>query len=147
MQTVSPSPLLIRAIAAEDTYPLRQAVLWPDKPLDFVKVADDADGQHFGAFRQTELVAVISLFGPGHDAPGGLTRFRKFATHPDYQRQGIGSALLTHVFAEAIRLGASGIWCDARLDAAPLYQRFGMEPEGAVFYKGPIPYSRMSRMF
>jgi GNAT superfamily N-acetyltransferase len=72
----------------------------------------------------------------------GVARFRKFATRPDCQRQGVGTQLLNQVIEEARKLGAHILWCDARLSAADFYQRFGMEPEGDVFYKGPIPYSK-----
>lgn len=130
----------IRPIQPADTYALRHQVLWPDKPLEYVKVENDAAGLHFGAFRQQELVAVISLFIAGDEA-----RFRKFATRPDCQRQGIGSALLTHVMAEALRCGACRIWCDARQDSAAFYARFGLLPEGEIFYKGPVAYVRMGR--
>lgn len=131
--------LEIRAISTADTYALRHQVLWPDKPLDYVKVENDDAGLHFGAFVEDDaLVAVISLF-----VQGGEARFRKFATHPNYQRQGIGSVLLQHVMVEARRHGATHIWCDARQDSAGFYARFGLLPEGPVFYKGPIPYVRM----
>jgi GNAT superfamily N-acetyltransferase len=128
----------VRAIAPADTYALRHQVLWPDKPLAYVKVENDEAGLHFGAFLGEELVAVISLFIEGPEA-----RFRKFATHPAYQRQGIGSVLLKHVMAEARRRGATRIWCDARQDSAGFYVRFGLQPQGAQFFKGPIPYVRM----
>jgi GNAT superfamily N-acetyltransferase len=131
--------LLIQPVTPEATYALRHQMLWPDKPLDYVKIAEDADGYHLGAFRQDDLVAVISLFISGVEA-----RFRKFATRPDCQRQGIGSQLLRHVFEEARRLGATRIWCDARLDSAAFYARFGMRLEGEVFYKGPVAYVRMA---
>ncbi|MBH8570715.1 GNAT family N-acetyltransferase [Microvirga sp. STS02] len=129
----------IRLIRPEDTYALRHQVLWPDKPLAYVKIEDDSTGYHFGAFRQEELVAVISLFVENETA-----RFRKFATRPDCQGQGIGSALLRHVFGEARRLGAARIWCDARQDSAGFYARFGLRPEGETFYKGPVAYVRMA---
>jgi len=134
-----PGSPLIKAITPEVTYALRHQVLWPDKPLDYVKIAEDADGYHLGAFRQDDLVAVISLFVSGVEA-----RFRKFATRPDCQRRGIGSQLLRHVFEEARRLGATRIWCDARQDSAAFYARFGMRPEGEIFYKGPVAYVRMA---
>ncbi|OIN59204.1 GNAT family N-acetyltransferase [Arsenicibacter rosenii] len=127
----------IREISAAETYALRQAVLWPDQPIDFVKVPDDESGLHYGAFLDERLVAVISLF-----RQNGEARFRKFATRPDLQGKGIGTALLNHVLAESRRLGARLIWCDARLSAAGFYRRFGMQPEGEVFCKGPIPYSK-----
>ena len=135
---------MIRPIHYEETYPLRHAVLWPDKPLDYVKVENDAEGHHYGAFRDDELVAVISLFVAGDVAVRRTARFRKFATRPDCQRMGIGTQLLNHVMAEARRMGAALLWCDARLDAADFYRRFGMEPVSEVFYKGTIPYAKFS---
>ena len=134
-----PAALKIRAIAPAAAYPLRHQVLWPDKPLDYVKVENDEAGQHIGAFLAERLVAVISLFVEGEDA-----RFRKFATDPAQQRRGIGSALLRHVMVEAQRQGARRLWCAARQDSAAFYVRFGLRPEGAGFFKGPIPYVRMA---
>ncbi|KAA9357125.1 GNAT family N-acetyltransferase [Larkinella humicola] len=129
--------MTIRQIIPEETYALRHAVLWPDKPLDYVMLEEDADGRHFGAFQEDELVAVISLF-----EESGVARFRKFATRPDCQRQGVGTHLLNRVIDEARKLGVHMLWCDARLSAADFYRRFGMQPEGEVFHKGEIPYSK-----
>jgi GNAT superfamily N-acetyltransferase len=102
--------MTIEPIAAAQTYALRHAVLWPDKPLAYVQLPDDAAGQHFGAFVAGELVAVISLF-VGTD---GVARFRKFATDPAWQGRGVGTALLRHLIAVAQAQGASQLWCDAR---------------------------------
>lgn len=140
MNSTQDTVFSIRPVTPEQTYPLRHAVLWPDKPFDYVKVENDADGHHFGAFLNEELVAVISLYVNGNDS-----RFRKFATHSDHQRKGIGTRLMEHIIAKARRLRATTLWCDARLDAADFYKRFGMEAVSAVFYKGPIPYARFSR--
>ncbi|QKZ13167.1 GNAT family N-acetyltransferase [Spirosoma sp. KUDC1026] len=136
--------LTVTPITPEQTYPLRHSVLWPDKPLDYVKVDNDASGYHYGAFLDNELVAVISLFLENETSDGHPARFRKFAARPDRQRQGIGTQLLNHVIAEARRMGATELWCDARLDAADFYRRFGMAPVSDVFYKGPIAYATFS---
>ena len=133
--------LIIQPIQPAQTYELRHQVLWPDKPLAYVKLPDDEAGQHFGAFQGTELVSVISLFVN----PAGEARFRKFATHPRWQGQGIGTALLTHTIAAASAQGAPAIWCDARQNTLGFYARFGLRPEGEVFHKGPIPYVRLRR--
>ena len=98
----------IPSLTTEQTYLLRHTVLWPDKPFEYVKIENDEEGHHFGAFRDDELVAVISLFVNGNES-----RFRKLAARPDCQRQGIGTLLLNHVVAEAKRLGAATLWCDA----------------------------------
>ncbi|RYF74471.1 MAG: GNAT family N-acetyltransferase [Cytophagaceae bacterium] len=127
----------IRPVTAADTYPLRHSVLWPEKPFDYVRIDDDEQGYHYGTYLDDKLVAVISLF-----VTGSAARFRKFATQPDQQNKGLGTSLLQHVFAEANRLGAETICCDARLSAAAFYQRFNMKPVGDVFYKGEIPYQR-----
>ena len=131
--------MTIRPITPAQTYPLRHAVLWPDQPLDYVKVPDDDAGQHFGAFEAEQLVAVISLFV----GPDGTARFRKFATDPAWQGRGIGSALLRHTIAAATAQGAPALWCDARQTALAFYERFGMQPEGEVFFKGPVAYVRL----
>ena len=131
---------MIQEISPTQTYPLRHQVLWPDKPVEFVKVPDDEQGIHLGYFLDNQLVSVISLF---IDAQG-VARFRKFATHPSFQRKGIGSQLLAAVFQRAKDAKASQLWCDARLDAQPFYERFGMQPEGEIFHKGAIPYVKMS---
>lgn len=169
--------LTIRSIAASETYALRHSVLWPHKPLSYVQLSDDADGQHFGAFilptratgggrgdddenvqaakdnsssssttTTTTPVSVISLFITD-DAEGGerQARFRKFATAAASQGRGIGSALLAHTIEAAARAGAKSIWCDARQSALPFYRRFGLDAAGEVFFKGDVPYLRMSK--
>jgi GNAT superfamily N-acetyltransferase len=130
----------IRPIPAAATFDLRHRVLWPDKPAAYVQLPDDEDGLHFGAFEDGVLVSVVSLFGEGDEA-----RFRKFATEPAWQGRGIGSALLRHIMYEAARRGARQLWCDARQATAGFYQKLGFAVDGAPFYKGPIPYVRMSR--
>lgn len=137
--------LIIRSVTPEQTYPLRHTVLWPDKPVDYIKVENDAEGHHYGTFVDDELIAVISLFVGQQENDPGSARFRKFAVHPDFQRKGIGTRLMEHIITEARRLGARDLWCDARLESADFYRRFGMETVSEVFYKGSIPYARFSR--
>ncbi|KAI4862741.1 GCN5-like N-acetyltransferase [Hypoxylon rubiginosum] len=140
-----PVTVTVRPISAAETYALRHAVLWPDKPMAYVQLPDDLDGQHFGAFTNgspaEELVSIISLFIDD----SGEARFRKFATAPDWQGKGTGTALLKYTIEAAVKLGATSIWCDARQSALGFYRRFGMSGEGAVFFKGEVPYLRMSR--
>ena len=136
------SEIWIEQVSYLATYALRHAVLWPNHPIDFVKVPDDENGLHYGAFLHGKLVSVISVFLDGQTA-----RFRKFATSPTYQNKGIGTQLLTHAMAEAKRLNATSIWCDARTDALALYQRFGMKPSGEVFNKTGVLYQKMELFF
>lgn len=141
MSNNQPVTTIIEAIAPAQTYALRHAVLWPDKPLAYVQLPDDAAGLHYGALVGGEVRAVISLF----IGPDGVARFRKFATDPAWQGRGLGTALLQHITAVAQAQGAHALWCDARQNTLAFYQRFGLAPEGGVFYKGDIPYVRLSR--
>ena len=136
-----PDQPLITPITPAQTYALRHAVLWPDKPLAYVQLPDDEAGLHYGALVSGEVRAVISLFVEAD----GVARFRKFAADPAWQGRGLGTALLHHVVAVARAQGAHVLWCDARQSTLAFYQRFGLAPEGGVFYKGDIPYVRLSR--
>jgi GNAT superfamily N-acetyltransferase len=104
-----------------------------------VELPEDAAGLHYGAFEGGQLLSVVSLF-----IDGAAARFRKFATEPAEQGRGIGSALLRYLMKEAAGHGARRLWCDARQEKAGFYQKFGFRVEGELFYKGPIPYVRMS---
>ncbi len=141
MTTDDHDSITIRPIRPEQTYALRHEILWPDKPFDYIKLENDADGIHTGAFRGADLVAVISLF-----VDDEIARFRKFATRSDQQRQGIGTQLMHHIETEARQCGATRLWCDARLETASFYQRFGMEPTGEEFFKGNIPYVKFQKI-
>lgn len=148
----------------EETLPLRQAVLWPTKSIDEVRLEEDDHGWHFGAFLdpQGDAVAVISLFLEDlpfdlpkveKDNHSGMTkevttvsaRFRKFATDPGYQGKGIGTRLLAHMFSFARSdLHANVVWCDARVSSSRWYRKRGMIASGGNFYKGDVEYVRMS---
>ncbi|MEI8654353.1 GNAT family N-acetyltransferase [Pseudoalteromonas sp. Hal273] len=82
----------IRNISWEQTIPLRQSVLWPNKPPEYCHVDGDHDAMHFGAFVNDELVCVASVYIKSDKA-----RLRKFATKTDYQGQGIGSQMLKFI--------------------------------------------------
>lgn len=45
--------------------------------------------------------------------------------HKDYQRQGVGSALLNILEEEAIQLGVRQIWANVSITAKPFFERHG----------------------
>ncbi|KAF9219146.1 hypothetical protein BS17DRAFT_789897 [Gyrodon lividus] len=151
------SLLHIRQITADQTAELRHLVLWPKKPLDFVRLDEDKDGYHFGAFvsSQDEPVAVISVFVeriplPGTNKDGneafkqGISaRFRKFACHPEFQDRGIGTKLLNYTASYCWSMGAKVLWCDARLSSSQWYEKRGLVAFGSTFYKESVEYTRM----
>ncbi|NVJ48675.1 MAG: GNAT family N-acetyltransferase, partial [Cytophagia bacterium] len=104
--------MTIQPITPEQTWELRHKVLWPHQTLDYVKIANDDEGLHFGYFVDGKLVSIISGFlnPSSKDA-----QFRKFATLHEYQGKGYGSQLLSHLMDELISLGSTRIWCNARV--------------------------------
>ncbi|MFK7804151.1 MAG: GNAT family N-acetyltransferase [Anaerolineae bacterium] len=127
-------------IQCEKTIDIRHKVMWPGKPREFCHVDGDDSALHFGAFVESKLVSVASLF---LDETSG--RLRKFATLETFQRQGIGSQMLEHVIQEAQKRGIRYFWCDARESAVAFYGRFGLTVEGNRFFKAEQPYFKMSK--
>ena len=95
----------ITEITAKETYNLRQLVMWPDKPLDFIKLKNDAKGIHFALCKNTKIVSVISLFIENDHA-----QFRKFATDVTEQGNGYGTALLSYLMDFATSKKIKTLW-------------------------------------
>ena len=131
----------IRAIQPEDTYDIRQKVMWPDKSIDFVKVEEDKEGYHFGLFEGNELISIVSLFYKNNEA-----QFRKFATRIEYHGKGYGTELLKFVFQEAENKGAERIWCNARSNKTAFYAKFGMRETPIFFTKEGVAYVVMEKV-
>ena len=112
----------IEQIAPYNTWAVRHAVLYPDKPFGFVRLAEDEEGVHFGLFDQNRLVTVISTFTTGDEM-----QFRKFATRVDAQGKGYGRLLLKHVISYVKDIGAEKLWCNARISASGFYRKFGFK--------------------
>ncbi|MBL3656360.1 GNAT family N-acetyltransferase [Fulvivirga sp. 2943] len=130
----------ISQINYDQTWPLRHKVMWPDKPLDYIKLENDESGLHYGLFVGGELTSVVSLF-----INDGIGQFRKFATEEKEQGKGYGSRLLNFLFKEAQKQNLKEVWCNARVDKAPFYQKFGMQTTDKQFNKGGINYVIMNR--
>ena len=157
-----PSDLRIARLTADETLPLRQHVLHPSKPIDDVKLTEDADGDHFGAFvtGQESPVAVLSLFfqriplavpidgdveGNNPDTTcDNSVRLRKFACDPLYQGKGIGTHLLMYALSIVrSEKGVTQVWCDARVMTKGWYENRGLEAFGETFFKGTVEHIRM----
>jgi len=60
-------------------------------------------------------------------------RSRGMAVLPPKQGQGIGAALVAEAVSELGQLGATEVWCNARLTVIDFYERFGWATEGDEF--------------
>lgn len=129
---------MIKKINIEEALNIRHKVMWPEKPLEYVKLPDDDKGEHFGYYVNTKLVSVISVFLSKDKA-----QFRKFATVNEYQGKGYGSALLTHVFKYLKEKDIKYIFCNARKNKISFYKKFDMKETGEPFEKGGKEYIKM----
>lgn len=130
----------IKNLTWQQTIDVRHQVLWPHKDPSFCKVAGDETGLHYGMTNGDEIVSVASVY-----IDEGKARLRKFATVERFQKQGIGTAMLNHMLAEAKQNGIELFWFDARESALAFYRKFGFEAEGERFYKSEVPYFKMSK--
>lgn len=132
--------IVIKAISAVDTLPLRHKILWPGYPVEHSMLDGDETAMHFGGFLEEKLICVASLF-----CDGEAVRLRKFATDAKFQGLGFGSLMLQHLLKVALDLGVEVFWFDARETAVPFYKGLGFSIDGNRFFKGDIPYFRMSQ--
>ncbi|WP_026464338.1 GNAT family N-acetyltransferase [Adhaeribacter aquaticus] len=130
--------MVIKKITPEDTWPIRQKVMWPDKPISFVKLEEDKNGTHYGLYQDEVLTSVVSVF-----EVNGEIQFRKFATLQDKQKRGFGTLLLNHVLAEARSRKAKKVWCNARVHKKGYYEKFGLADTHQRFAKAGKEYTIM----
>jgi GNAT superfamily N-acetyltransferase len=116
------SVVQIEQIRDDLTWRIRQEAMYPDLPINAVRLENDAEGIHFGLFADDQLTSVVSLFNKGT-----IYQFRKFATITQAQGKGFGSLLLAHIIGYMKTMGATKIWCNARVSAAGFYRKFGFQ--------------------
>lgn len=130
--------MTIKEIDQDQTWKIRHMVMWPEMPLEFVKLADDAEGVHFGLFDDGDLVSVVSCF-----FRNGQMQFRKLATLTEKQGKGYGTYLLNYIIGFGKRKQVSGIWCNARFNKKSFYEKFGMVEINKRFAKDGIEFTIM----
>ncbi|MCW2473166.1 MULTISPECIES: GNAT family N-acetyltransferase [unclassified Symbiopectobacterium] len=134
-------PITVRPITVDTCLPLRQKELWPDRPLDFLRMEGDEQAQHYGLYQEDTLVSCLSVFPLTNTA----RQIRKFATDAAFQRQGYGSRLLTQVLDKLHAEGINDIMLNARLTATEFYLRFGFQVAGEVCHKEGVAYVKMTK--
>lgn len=130
----------IEQIRPELTWRLRQEVLYPAQKLYEMELDEDQDGIHFGAFTDNKLVGTISLFQTAKSF-----QFRKLAVSSEYQKMGIGNALLQRVEEFAENEGGTAIWCNARVSAIGFYMKAGYMHTDKLFSKNGFDYEILEK--
>lgn len=134
--------LEIKEIKPSETLDLRHRILSPDKFIDSIILAEDDAGQHFGLFKDAQLISVISLF-----IENDAAQFRKFATETSEQNKGYGSILLKHIIEESLKNKVKNIWCNARISALGFYEKFDFKVVSEKWIKNDVEYVKMERAF
>jgi GNAT superfamily N-acetyltransferase len=123
--------VVVRAVAPEVTFPLRQAVLRPHQQVAELAEHDDSapGARAFAAFDPAGRVVgtgVVSRRPPGWQV-------RAMAVDPSCRGQGIGSEILAAILAHVRSAGGGLVWCNARTPAVALYERAGFVAVGTPF--------------
>ena len=142
---------MIKAIAAEDAWPLRREVLNPTKPpptaqhpLDIVP-----DALHLAWFEAGRIVGVGTISRQALPIePDAIAWFvRAMAVAPGWRSRGIGGRLLDALLAHGADHNPGGIaWCHARLPAEAFYSRHGFHVLDQVDLPGKGLRLRMRRL-
>lgn len=132
----------IKEIHAEETYNLRHQVMWSDKPRAFVILNNDEEGLHLGLSKDSNIIAVVSLF-----TKDGCAQFRKFATKASEQGNGYGTLLLNHLMQVVSKKDIRTLWCNARANKTSFYEKFGLLQTSKSFTKEGVKYIIMEKVF
>jgi ribosomal protein S18 acetylase RimI-like enzyme len=133
--------ITIEQITPSLTWRLRRDVLYPERTLPEMEMDEDADGIHFGAFKDDKLAGIISLFQKGTSF-----QFRKLAVDPALQHMGVGSSLLQQITTYSKENGGTLLWCNARVSAIGFYVKAGYSGTGKTFSKNGFDYEIMEKM-
>ncbi len=132
--------LEIKQMQPSETWEIRHRVMWAGKPFEDVKLPNDDAGLHFGLFRDSILLSVVSLF-----IEDDIAQFRKFATEIEEQGKGYGAKLLEYLIQECIEKNVKTLWCNARTSVSGFYEKFGLKVVSDAWVKDGIEYVKMSR--
>lgn len=132
--------LEIKLIQPSETWEIRHRVMWADKPFEDIKLPNDDSGLHFGLFRGSTLISVVSFF-----IENDVAQFRKFATETTEQGKGYGAKLLEYLIQACIERNVKVLWCNARTSSIGFYEKFGLEIVSDAWVKDGIEYVKMSR--
>ena len=132
----------IKRITSSEVLPIRHKVMWPNKPIEYVKLQNDKSAKHFGLVVNGEVISIISLFTVEKEV-----QFRKFATLPEFQGFGYGTALLKNVIDLTKKEGFEKLWCNARVEKIKFYESFSLKSTNKKFEKDGVQYVIMEHIF
>ena len=118
-----------------DVLNIRKEVMYPDKDINYVTLADDDNGLHLGYYEQGILIGVVSLF-----LKEKTLQFRKLAIKKEHQGKGYGTKIIQWILDYANDVKLEKVWCNARVEKAYFYEKFGFQNVSETFRKGDYEY-------
>ncbi len=70
-------------------------------------------------------------------------KLERFAVLQEYRKRGVASALVETILDELLLQPYKKIYLHAQVQAMPLYEKFGFEKQGEIFYEANIPHYKM----
>lgn len=125
----------IKEITAPEAYEIRKDVLRENIPLTEKMDGDfDASTIHLGAFIENELACVATFMQhDSHHFSGFQYRLRGMGTHRDFQKRGLGKAILAEIMKVLQKKEVDVLWCNARVIALNFYKNCGFSVVGDQF--------------
>ena len=96
----------------------------------YAGIDDSPETRFLCAYEKGILIGCSTLQIDERD--GCRFRIRGMAVSPDHRNNGVGSAIVRELQEYASNKG-SGIWCNARIRAVPMYKRCGFVEVSEVF--------------
>lgn len=127
--------IVITEIKAEDTYPIRKAILREGMTLSHEMIGDhEAETLHLGLFESDELVCIGSFMKASKEIfKGSQFQLRGMASAKTAQGKGYGKLLLQEAELRLEQRGIDVVWCNARIVALDFYKKMGYQLTGSVF--------------
>lgn len=130
-----PLLLTVRSANVEELIDLRHRVLRAGLPVATAHFDGDhePDAVHLVAESNGRIVGCCTLIRRPYDGRDGW-QLRGMAVEPEFQRSGVGRALLAEVDRfMGTQPEALVLWCNARVPASGFYLRFGWDIVSKVF--------------
>jgi predicted GNAT family N-acyltransferase len=110
-------------------------------PLRTEDVDDDENQHTLVALLGAQVIACLML----KRIDAATMKLRQMAVDPEFQRSGVGSALVRYAEDWARSEGIATIVMDARAAVTAFYENLGYAPEGEPFTQVGIPHWKMRK--
>lgn len=128
---------IIKEITATTAFEVRHPVLREGKPIESCRFEGDdfPTTFHLGYYSNDQLAGVVTLMKNTHPDIDEEQAFqlRGMAVLTDFQKRGIGDALVKKAESMILARGGNFIWMNAREIAVRFYEKLGYTKTGVPF--------------